>query len=422
MFEGPDLMILFFRIFCLIGLTLSAWWMGRTAGSPESVSAFCIALLACAAGWLSVFNEAQNSPYVAPNDTPPNNVSLKNATQPALKETALLAALSEPVFILDNNLRIQTSNIAAQRLLGKLLPGDPIDLYLRLPIAIEAMRESVAYQRLVERDIMLSTPMDSYFVLRSNPIPADSSASLTALFITLHDVTQLKISDRMRADFVANASHELRTPLATLIGFIETLQGAAADNTSTRHKFLNIMSSEAARMARLIDDLLSLSKIEMDKHVKPEIKLNIVPIIREVSGTLSMQFDADSRFIKLDMPDTLPHIYGDRDQLLQVFHNLLSNALKYGRSGTAITVAATLENNYLRIMIEDNGDGIANEHLSRLTERFYRVDTARSRNMGGTGLGLAIVKHIVERHRGNLQITSTLGKGTQISFTLPIVM
>jgi two-component system, OmpR family, phosphate regulon sensor histidine kinase PhoR len=411
-------MILLFRIFCFIGLTIAAWWMGRTAGSPESVAMFGIALLACGAGWLPLYS-------ITPNPTQiiaPNNSLLKNSAQPALKETALLAALSEPVFILDNNLRIQTSNLAAQKLLGKLLPGDPIDLYLRLPIAIEAMRESVAHQRLIERDILLSTPMDSYFVLRSNPIPSDSSTSQATLFITLHDVTQLKISDRMRADFVANASHELRTPLATLIGFVETLQGPAADNTSTRHKFLNIMSSEAARMARLIDDLLSLSKIEMDKHVKPDIGLDVVPIIREVGGTLSMQLDADSRFIKLDIPDSLPHIYGDRDQLVQVFHNLLSNALKYGRNGTAIAITATLENNHLRIIIEDSGEGIASEHLSRLTERFYRVDTARSRNLGGTGLGLAIVKHIVERHRGNLNITSTLGKGTQISFTLPIVV
>jgi two-component system phosphate regulon sensor histidine kinase PhoR len=223
----------------------------------------------------------------------------------------------------------------------------------------------------------------------------------------------------MRADFVANASHELRTPLATLIGFIETLQGPAGSETNIRERFLGIMSREANRMARLVDDLLSLSKIEMDKHVAPSTPLDIRPLLKEVGNTLAMRLEADSRFIKLSLPDELPQVFADRDQILQVLHNLVSNALKYGRSGTPITVQAVADATYVTLSVTDQGEGIPPEHLPRLTERFYRIDTARSRDLGGTGLGLAIVKHIVERHRGILQIRSQLGEGTTVTISFP---
>jgi two-component system phosphate regulon sensor histidine kinase PhoR len=229
----------------------------------------------------------------------------------------------------------------------------------------------------------------------------------------------------MRVDFVANASHELRTPLATLSGFIETLQGPAAEDEPARERFLDIMALEAGRMSRLIDDLLSLSRIELDKHVRPVTQLDLAGVVADVRKTLAMRLEADERQLVVGDMAGLPPVIGDRDQLLQVLHNLVSNALKYGRTGTPISIGAVAEPAaagtpaQVRLTVTDIGDGIGPEHLPRLTERFYRVDSQRSRKMGGTGLGLAIVKHIVERHRGRLDIASVQGEGTTVSFTLP---
>ena len=178
-------------------------------------------------------------------------------------------------------------------------------------------------------------------------------------------------------------------------------------------------------MSRLIEDLLSLSRIELDKHVRPVLRLDLQGLIADVGKTLAMRLEADQRALVIEMPDALPPVIADRDQILQVLHNLVSNALKYGRSGTPISVSAVAEPATagvaatVRLTVTDVGDGIAPEHLPRLTERFYRVDSARSRQRGGTGLGLAIVKHIVERHRGKLDIASQHGQGTRVSFTLP---
>ncbi len=416
-------MRLILRIAGVAALVLAAWALGHFEESPPSVLAF---VLASAAG-IGVLLASAGSParpqIPALGEVDPGQVGAARATASELlqsQDSALLEALSEPAIVLDSTLKVRAANHAARDLLGKLVPREPIDLYLRQPIAIEAMRESLVRRQLVERELVLSMPIERYFVLRSNPLLDPTDPDRSAIIVTLNDVTKLRLSDRMRADFVANASHELRTPLATLIGFVETLQGPAANDRAARAKFLDIMSREAARMARLIDDLLSLSKIEMDKHVQPDTPINMLPIIRDVGSTLAMRLDADSRFIDLRLPDQLPSVIADRDQMIQVFHNLISNALKYGRTGTAIVVEAKIDRQFMRMSVEDRGDGIASEHIPRLTERFYRVDTARSRNLGGTGLGLAIVKHIVERHRGDIAIASTLGSGTRISFTIPL--
>jgi two-component system, OmpR family, phosphate regulon sensor histidine kinase PhoR len=336
---------------------------------------------------------------------------------PAIRDNplALLDGISEPAIIIDQSLTLHRSNPAARSLFGTMRNGEPVDLYLRHPAALEAIRESIATRQLVERELNVLSPMERSYTVRCNPVGNTSQNFL----ILLHDITKLKLADRMRADFVANASHELRTPLATLIGFIETLQGQAGEDDGVRERFLGIMSKESGRMARLIDDLLSLSRIEMDKHVAPVTPIDLRPVLRDVGSTLAMRLDADSRFIDLKMPEQLPSVMADRDQILQVLHNLVSNALKYGKSGTPIDVTVVAEDNNILISVADHGEGIAPEHLPRLTERFYRIDTARSRELGGTGLGLAIVKHIVERHRGELQIRSHLGQGTTVSFSLP---
>jgi two-component system, OmpR family, phosphate regulon sensor histidine kinase PhoR len=226
----------------------------------------------------------------------------------------------------------------------------------------------------------------------------------------------------MRADFVANASHELRTPLSTLIGFIETLQGPAADDSDAQRRFLAIMQQQAERMSRLVDDLLSLSRIELNEHLPPTDHLALSGLLKTLSATLELKAAAHGMVIDLDVPDDLPPILGDAEQLAQVFQNLIDNAIKYGGPNTPITITAMRSARVpgaVAVAVRDHGDGIPRLHLPRLTERFYRIDTARSREMGGTGLGLAIVKHIVSRHRGVLEIDSEIGEGS--TFTVHLV-
>jgi len=225
----------------------------------------------------------------------------------------------------------------------------------------------------------------------------------------------------MRADFVANVSHELRTPLSSLLGFVETLRGPARDDKEAQEKFLTIMHEQAERMSRLIEDLLSLSRIEMDEHTRPRGRVDVRHVLGNVKDMLSMKAAARRMRIELQIPEATAPLPGDADQLTQVFQNLIDNALKYGREGTAVevTVSGPAEGE-LSVSVSDQGEGIAPEHLPRLTERFYRVDAARSRQLGGTGLGLAIVKHIVNRHRGHLSVESTRGEGSRFTVTLPV--
>lgn len=240
------------------------------------------------------------------------------------------------------------------------------------------------------------------------------------IIMTLQDLTAQRQTEAVRADFVANVSHELRTPLSTLVGFIETLQGPAKGDKEAADRFLGIMRDQAARMSRLVEDLLSLSKIEMNASVLPSSALDLKALLNTVIESLSLQAENTQQQIVLDMDDPLL-VRGDADELTQVFWNLIENAMKYGReNGTVKLVVRSINaDTDVRVAVVDDGDGIEEEHLHRLTERFYRVDKGRSRAMGGTGLGLAIVKHIVARHRGQLDITSRVGHGSTFSVTLP---
>ena len=332
-----------------------------------------------------------------------------------------VADLADPALIVVGDTAV-AANAEARRLFGDRIAGGDLRLTLRHPVVLDAIAETRQTGLTVEREIAgLGSGSVGNSAWRMRTVDADDGRVL----VIFDDITQTRLTERMRVDFVANASHELRTPLATLSGFIETLQGPAADDEPARRRFLDIMAREAARMSRLIDDLLSLSRIELDKHVRPVLQLDLSAVVADVGKTLAMRLESDQRQLVIDEPAPLPLIIGDRDQLLQVLHNLISNALKYGRSGTPITVTARAEpalpggEPMVRLTVCDEGEGIAAEHLPRLTERFYRVDSVRSRTMGGTGLGLAIVKHIVERHRGQLDISSVRGKGTCISLTLP---
>jgi two-component system phosphate regulon sensor histidine kinase PhoR len=244
--------------------------------------------------------------------------------------------------------------------------------------------------------------------------------------VVLSDRTRERAVERMRADFIANASHELRTPLASLMGFIDTLRGPAADDPPAQQRFLGIMAEQAARMNRLIDDLLSLSRIELTEHQAPAGRVDLVALLHDVIAGFEPRLTERGVTLDLVLADALPAALGDADQVLQVAQNLLDNAVKYGREGGVVRLAAEPASGHrwparpgVVVTVIDQGPGIPREHLPRLTERFYRVDAGRSRAVGGTGLGLAIVKHIVNRHRGQLVIESEPGVGTTVTVWLP---
>lgn len=247
---------------------------------------------------------------------------------------------------------------------------------------------------------------------------ASRDPTLPALLVTFRDLTQQDKIEQMRVDFVANASHELRTPLASLLGYVETLQGAAREDAKARERFLGIMWNQAQRMTRLIDDLLSLSRIEMRLHLPPKDVVDLNEVATYIVQTLEPLAEPAKISIALNKLEGPARIQGERDEIVQVLQNLVQNAVKYGREGGYVRVSVTREKSQdqraarLKVEVADNGVGIAPEHLPRLTERFYRANVTSSREKGGTGLGLAIVKNIVLRHRGQLRIASDLGEGS----------
>jgi two-component system, OmpR family, phosphate regulon sensor histidine kinase PhoR len=335
---------------------------------------------------------------------------------------AVVAAVPDPLILLDERRQIVRSNAQAAAFVGAD-PG-PRDLAaaLRNPAVLTAADAVLRGEPARVVEFAVAVPVERQLRARFARIGSPSLDGAVAV-VTLHDITELKRAEQMRADFIANASHELRTPLATLIGFIETLLGPAREDAEARERFLAIMHQQAARMTRLVEDLLSLSRIELNEHVMPQDGVALAPLLGDLAEALELRAGERDMRIRLAMPGDLSEVLGDRDELAQLFQNLLDNAIKYGRAGTEITVAAESAMRpraeggrgparYVSVAVRDRGDGIAREQLPRLTERFYRIDTARSREMGGTGLGLAIVKHIVNRHRGALEIESTPGVGS----------
>jgi two-component system, OmpR family, phosphate regulon sensor histidine kinase PhoR len=337
---------------------------------------------------------------------------------------AVVAGLPDPVIALDRNGRVLTLNEHARSLTPALRQGEPVSLALRMPELIEAIGR--AYDTGEEQRVEYSerVPLDRWFETIVVPVKRRSNPGRPDLVLmTFHDLTPLRRVEEMRADFVANASHELRTPLAALSGFIETLQGSARDDEKARERFLAIMQEQARRMARLIDDLLSLSRIELNAHRRPDALVDLVPIVRQVvDGLETLARDRGvTVHVEAARAMTVP---GDRDELVRVFENLVENALKYGAPGKRVDVTLAPHESAegepeAQVAIRDYGPGIAPEHLPRLTERFYRVDVTESRAQGGTGLGLALVKHILNRHRGRLSIESKLGAGATFTVQLP---
>src|SRR5437764_6083722 len=341
-------------------------------------------------------------------------------TQLAAAEAAI-AAVPDPVILIDRHRRIVRANAAWAELIGAVAEPRDLASALRNPALLAAADAVLAGEHVRTVEFAVSVPVARLLEARLARIDGPSLDGAAAV-ITLHDITVLKRADEMRADFVANAGHELKTPLSTLLGFIETLRGPARDDAAARERFLGIMHEQAGRMARLVDDLLSLSRIELNEHVVPTAHVALKPVLDSVAAALELRAAQRGIRIELKLPETLPGAQGERDELAQVFQNLLDNAVKYARRDSTVTVTAGGDSGatagMLWVAVADHSDGIPSEHLARLTERFYRVDNARSRELGGTGLGLAIVKHILNRHRGRLDIASTLGQGSTFTVWL----
>ena len=339
--------------------------------------------------------------------------------------TALLTAIPMPALLVGRGERIIAANALTGSLFGPTITGRHFITVIRQPAVLDAVEHCLA-DRQVHKTQYLATRrgQEQNFEVTCSYVDTPLGQGAVVVF---HDITQLTQAEQMRRDFVANVSHELRTPLTALIGFIETLRGPAKDDAGARERFLGIMANEAERMERLVRDLLSLSQVEGEARVRPTERVEILGLMESVRNALApLARDADIE-IEVTAEGGPVELQGDSDQLRQVLTNLVENAIKYGRSGkrvemtlSAVSEMRDLQGPGVSVTVRDHGPGIDEIHIPRLTERFYRVDSHRSREMGGTGLGLAIVKHIVNRHRGRMRISSTLGEGTSIRIVLPL--
>lgn len=335
---------------------------------------------------------------------------------------AVVAAIPGPALLIGRGRRVLCMNSSAAGLLGHDATGSHYTTVLRQPSMTEAIeialsetrhREAAHIGREGEREVRY----------RVHVAPLGGQPGLGVL-VSFEDVSGAEGLGQMRRDFVANVSHELRTPLTALMGFIETLRGSAAADPVATERFLGMMEIEAERMNRLVQDLLSLSRVESEGRLRPDARLDVVSLVHESAETLQHALGESADALMLDLPKGPIDVQGDREQLMQVFRNLFENGLKYGAGEVRVAMTRTEHEPALRgpavtINVIDNGEGIAAHHLPRLTERFYRIDTHRSREKGGTGLGLAIVKHIVGRHRGRLRISSVPGEGSVFTVVLP---
>ena len=332
----------------------------------------------------------------------------------------LLDQIPEPVILVDRRVVVRLANEAARALFPALRIDQPLSFALRAPDVLDGIAGALSTGLPVRLEYDERVPVERSFEVRIGPLAPPDAALLF-----FRDLTAARRLEHMRVDFVANASHELRTPLASLLGFIETLQGPARDDPAARETFLEIMRDQALRMTRLIEDLLSLSRVELRAHLRPDTPLDLAAIVRQMVDTMSPLAREHGVEIALAVGEK-PHIVlGDRDELLRAVENLVDNAVKYGEAGKRVDVALRRLDrgdgrpSEFELAVRDHGPGIPPEHLPRLTERFYRADVAESRQKGGTGLGLAIVKHIVARHRGRLGIESEPGEGAIFRIALP---
>ncbi|MDK2761359.1 MAG: ATP-binding protein [Sphingopyxis sp.] len=398
----------------VIALTLvaiAAIFAALSGGDPLSIAVMLLAGFIAAATVYSALPSAPPSP--------------QNAVA-ALVETPAISLLRHPDFAhwvdqekepllgtADNIVTI--ANDAAIRLLGRHIVGADVRTAIRHPATSDWLSQ-IADGAPLETINLIDFPRPGQ---RWTMRIAALSGSEQIIFLS--DRSAIDAADKMRSDFVANASHELRTPLAAILGYVETLQDMNGDTDApTRDRFLSIIQREAGRMQQLVIDLLSISRVEADRFRRPTTPIDLATIVKTTIVQLRDSEQARADDIVANLGDDPQPMLGDEAQLGQLAHNIVSNAMKYGHAGTPVVVTLAREGRRVRLSVTDEGDGIAPDHLPRLTERFYRVDEARSRSVGGTGLGLAIVKHISERHQGQLDIDSDVGKGTRVSVTFPL--
>ncbi len=399
-------------------LTLLVLWAGGWLAAEPAAMALGACLLGAALLTLLHRREAQR--ITADIDRQARSLAaLASAANAARRSSeTIVDSLPDPLLLFGEDRTLYRSNAAARTVFGTEMAA-----VLRHPLLRGAIDRGFASRQPQTADITLPVPVERELqatVILLDPVLADGTAAM----VVLSDRTRERAVERMRSDFVTNASHELRTPLASVIGFIDTLRGPAADDPPAQRRFLGIMAEQAARMHRLIDDLLSLSRVELTEHLPPADRVDLAKLIRSVAAGFEPRL-APGR-LRLDLSEGLPEVTADADQLAQVLGNLIDNAVKYGAENGEIRVSlgpATGTRWPARpgvlLAISDDGPGIPRAHLARLTERFYRVDKVRSRGAGGTGLGLAIVKHIVNRHRGQLAIDSEEGRGSTFNVWLP---
>ncbi len=427
-----------------VGLALAAvlWQSGDLSGRGFALAGAGLALAAAGTRWRPrrPGAAAPLAPVAVPDEGGEALTRLEERLKDSRRELkeaiaghrAVLDLLPDPLILIDAEHQVRLANRAARAMFGEEPVGRPLAAMLRHPEILESVDEVIGGDEpSAEIEISLPVPVARELTCRVVAFDKVRPEGVVAALV-FRDLTQSKRVERMRADFVANASHEIRTPLAALAGYIETLQGPAKDDAPARERFLKTMAAQVERMTRLVSDLLSLSRIELTEHTPPADPVELGPIVRRVVTGLDFRAKAKQATVELALPADLPAVLGDEGELEQVFTNLIDNAIKYGRQGGKVRVEARVLDRVparagwpgnatpVAIAITDEGPGISREHLPRLTERFYRVDTARSRDMGGTGLGLAIVKHIVNRHRGAMTIDSTVGKGTTFTIYLPM--
>ncbi|SMX35026.1 ATP-binding protein [Actibacterium lipolyticum] len=340
--------------------------------------------------------------------------------------TSVLAAIPHPMILISKDGRVDAMNEKAQAMFGPGGIGRHYVTVLRQPVLLDCVEETLRLNQ-QRRSRFLTTEMtrEATYDVTTSPVQGETGRGLLVFF---EDVTDREQAEQIRRDFVANVSHELKTPLTALLGFIETLRGPARNDASARERFLSIMEREAERMNRLVRDLLSLSRVESEERMRPEERVDIVALVNSCALTLRPMARDNGVTINVTGHTASVFVQGDSDQLVQVFTNLIENAVKYGGSGGVVTVDISVADRELafrgpgvNVAVIDQGEGLDPVHIPRLTERFYRVDGHRSREMGGTGLGLAIVKHIVNRHRGRFRIESAPSEGSRFSVMLPVV-
>jgi two-component system phosphate regulon sensor histidine kinase PhoR len=345
---------------------------------------------------------------------------------PDTSTKAMAEALTFPAYVIDASAVLRYANAAAEQALGPPVIGEPASITFRRPEIAELIARAVATGTMQSREITDPVPRERWFHVQIAPVPRPG-VTPGFFLLTFLDMTEARRAEQMRSDFIANASHELRTPLASLRGFLETIKGPAANDKAATARFLDIMLNQAERMSRLIDDLLSLSRIEMKAHMRPQGRVDLVDVLGNVTDSLQPLARKLGVAIERRLPPGPLEIVGERDELIQVFDNLVENACKYGQSGGRVEIEANLlppsasgGPQRAEVAVIDHGPGISSEHLPRLTERFYRADVDSSREKQGTGLGLAIVKHILNRHGTRLSITSVPGKGARFAVTFAL--